>query len=64
MPRYLNADRKIIKIDIEGSEQELFSQNIEWLDKFKIILIEPHDWMYPKKNTFHNFNINKHQFLI
>ena len=58
----------IIKIDIEGSEQELFSQNIEWLDKFKIILIEPHDWMYPKKNTFHNFikniSIYKRDFII
>jgi len=45
----------IIKIDIEGGEKKLFEQNVEWIEKFKIIIIEPHDWMYPKKNLFKNF---------
>ncbi len=48
-------DPFLIKIDIEGGEQNLFSENIDWIDKFKLIIIEPHDWMYPKKNLFNNF---------
>ena len=45
----------IIKIDIEGGEKNLFEKNVEWIEKFKIIIIEPHDWMYPKKNLFKSF---------
>jgi FkbM family methyltransferase len=48
-------DPFLIKIDIEGGEQNLFSENIDWIDKFKLIIIEPHDWMYPKKGLFNNF---------
>jgi len=36
----------ILKIDIEGSEKELFSNNYEsWLPKVNIIVIELHDFM-------------------
>jgi FkbM family methyltransferase len=36
----------ILKIDIEGSEKELFSKNMEqWLPFTKTIIIEMHDWM-------------------
>ncbi|MDA3616799.1 FkbM family methyltransferase [Polluticaenibacter yanchengensis] len=36
----------ILKIDIEGSEKELFSTNYEnWLPKVKLIIIELHDKM-------------------
>ena len=45
----------LIKIDIEGGEKHLFEKNLEWIDKFKIIIIEPHDWMYPENNIFQNF---------
>ena len=45
----------IIKIDIEGGEKDLFKKNIDWINKFKIIIIEPHDWLYPSSNTFQNF---------
>ncbi len=45
----------IIKIDIEGHEKELFNENLEWIDKFKIIIIEPHDWLIPGKSIFNNF---------
>lgn len=47
----------IIKIDIEGFEKDLFKQNIDWMDKFKIIIIEIHDWMLPNKNISKNFII-------
>ncbi len=45
----------LIKIDIEGGEKNLFEKNVEWIEKFKIIIIEPHDWMYPNKYLFKNF---------
>ena len=45
----------IIKIDIEGGEKDLFKKNIDWINKFKIIIIEPHDWLYPSSNSFQNF---------
>ncbi|MGL4858729.1 MAG: FkbM family methyltransferase [Enterobacteriaceae bacterium] len=37
----------ICKIDIEGAEQELFSANDEWVNKFPLIIIELHDWLLP-----------------
>lgn len=45
----------IIKIDIEGFESDLFSENIEWIDRFPIIMIELHDWMLPKSNNSRSF---------
>lgn len=57
----------IIKIDIEGGEKDLFKKNIDWINKFKIIIIEPHDWLYPSSNTFQNFLIaiaNKNRDFI
>ena len=58
----------LIKIDIEGGEKNLFEKNLEWINKFKIIIIEPHDWMYPQKNLFQNFlksiSILKRDFVI
>ncbi|MDD4901399.1 MAG: FkbM family methyltransferase [Patescibacteria group bacterium] len=36
----------ILKLDIEGSEKELFSKNYSsWINKVNIIVIELHDWM-------------------
>jgi len=37
----------ICKIDIEGSEAELFSANDSWIDAFPLIVIELHDWLLP-----------------
>lgn len=38
----------ILKLDIEGSEKELFSNNYEkWLSKVNILIIELHDKMKP-----------------
>ena len=45
----------IIKIDIEGFEDNLFSKNYNWVDMFDVIIIELHDWMMPKKNISSNF---------
>jgi FkbM family methyltransferase len=48
-------DYFLIKIDIEGSEMDLFSQNYHLIKKFKIIIIELHDWLYPGKGVSKNF---------
>ncbi|UKN01561.1 FkbM family methyltransferase [Paracrocinitomix mangrovi] len=41
-----NIDKiDVLKIDIEGSEKALFSENTEWLKFIKVIIIELHDRM-------------------
>jgi FkbM family methyltransferase len=45
----------IVKIDIEGFEAELFSQNTEWIEKFPILIIELHDGMFLKTANSANF---------
>lgn len=37
----------LAKVDIEGFEQNLFAQNLEWVEQFPILIVEPHDWMLP-----------------
>jgi FkbM family methyltransferase len=37
----------LIKIDIEGAEQPLFSGDTSSFDLFPLIILEPHDWMIP-----------------
>jgi FkbM family methyltransferase len=45
----------ICKIDIEGFEKDLFSENLDWISKCFAVIIEPHDWMLPGEMTSHNF---------
>ena len=45
----------LIKFDVEGFEKNIFSENIEWIKKFKIIIIEIHDWMLPEEECSSNF---------
>lgn len=56
----------LFKIDIEGSEQALFSKNSEWITRFPVLMIEIHDWMLPFQNVSrqvfrqileHNFDV-------
>ena len=54
LKKYKKFKPFIIKIDIEGFENNLFKKNIEWMDKFKIIIIEIHDWMIPSKSISNN----------
>tara|TARA_B100001250_G_scaffold390753_1_gene391001 strand:- start:804 stop:1646 length:843 start_codon:yes stop_codon:yes gene_type:complete len=62
----------IIKIDIEGFEKDLFSKNYNWMDQFKIIIVEIHDWMLPYQNISLNYinalskisKINKRDLII
>ena len=54
-PQYQDCTPFIIKIDIEGFEENLFEKNTEWLDVCPLLIIELHDWMLPKQATSHNF---------
>ena len=55
----------IFKIDIEGSEKELFEKNYDyWLPKTKCLIIETHDRMKPDcsasvLNTIGKYNFEK-----
>ena len=45
----------LIKIDIEGFEENLFSENTDWINLFPVLVIELHDWMLVKKRNSGNF---------
>ena len=45
----------IVKVDIEGAEQRLFSGATDWLARTPIVFLEPHDWMLPRQNTARAF---------
>jgi hypothetical protein len=45
----------IVKIDIEGAEADVFAQNTDWLKRTPIVMIELHDWLFPKKQTAAGF---------
>jgi FkbM family methyltransferase len=38
----------IVKIDVEGAEHELFSENTEWIARTPLVIVELHDWLLPK----------------
>ncbi len=37
----------IVKVDIEGGEEQLFRDNLAWLARTPLLIIEIHDWMKP-----------------
>ena len=45
----------LLKVDVEGAEKDIFAGSCDWLDRFPIIMIEPHDWMFPKSGAFQPF---------
>nr|EDZ38463.1 MAG: SAM-dependent methyltransferase [Leptospirillum sp. Group II '5-way CG'] len=45
----------ILKIDIEGAESDLFSKFSPKFDEFPLIIIEVHDWLFPKNSCSKNF---------
>ena len=45
----------IVKIDIEGFEQDLFAGDVGWIADTAVIAVEPHDWMLPGQFTSRSF---------
>jgi hypothetical protein len=45
----------IVKVDIEGFENDLFSKNLGWLNDAFAVFIELHDWMLPGQYTSRSF---------
>ena len=45
----------IVKVDIEGFEEDLFAANTGWIEKAFAVFIEPHDWMIPERHTSSSF---------
>jgi len=45
----------IIKVDIEGFEDTLFSDNTDWISACMLLTIELHDWMLPKSKSSQTF---------
>lgn len=45
----------IVKIVIEGSEENLFADNTDWIDAFPLLIIELHDGMLPGAANARNF---------
>lgn len=37
----------IVKLDIEGAQAELFSQDTAWVGEADLIILEPDDWAFP-----------------
>lgn len=55
LEQYGDCQPFICKIDIEGAEAELFSANTQWLARFPIVIIELHDWLFPRSGNSANF---------
>ena len=58
IPELVDASKAtpfLLKIDIEGAEEELFSQNTDRLAAFPLIIIELHDWMLPGRASSRPF---------
>lgn len=45
----------VVKVDIEGGEADLFSQNTEWVERTPLLIIELHDWLLPKQGSSESF---------
>jgi FkbM family methyltransferase len=41
----------MVKVDIEGGEKDLFSTNTDWVASTPLIIIELHDWLFPKAGS-------------
>jgi FkbM family methyltransferase len=45
----------LAKIDVEGAEEQVFADRLDWVDQTPVIAIELHDWLMPGKGTSRSF---------
>lgn len=50
-----NRSPLIVKLDIEGSQAHLFSNNTDWVSRTDLITLELDDWLLPWQGTSRNF---------
>ena len=57
-------DLFIVKIDVEGSQKEIFKRNTDWLARTSLLVIEIEDWLFPWEGTSKHFfgTISKMEF--
>jgi FkbM family methyltransferase len=55
LERFSNCDPLLIKVDVEGAEDNLFACYPGWVDKMPGLIVELHDWMLPGWETSRNF---------
>jgi FkbM family methyltransferase len=58
----------IVKLDIEGAQEELFSANTAWVGQADLIILELDDWQFPWRASAHSFfaalSAHKFDYLI
>ena len=54
-PDLADCEPLIIKVDIEGFEDELYSKNFGWIERFPLLIMELHDWLLPGRANSRNF---------
>jgi len=52
----------LIKIDIEGSEKEVFKNNTDWLKRTELLIIELHDELAPGATEIFNRAVKRMGF--
>lgn len=45
----------LLKVDIEGAEKNLFDGDTDAINRFPLIILEPHDWLMPGQHTSQEF---------
>jgi FkbM family methyltransferase len=45
----------LLKVDIEGAEKNLFDGDTDAINRFPLIILEPHDWLMPGHQTSQEF---------
>ena len=45
----------IVKVDIEGGEEDLFSGSTEWVSVTPVLIVELHDWLLTKSASSRKF---------
>lgn len=64
MSKYQIERIDLLKLDIEGSEKEVFEGEVEWLHQTHCILIETHDWLKPGASRAVLKSISEYNFSL
>jgi FkbM family methyltransferase len=54
MSEIIDGELLLLKLDIEGAENEAVSPDSNWVKAYPVCIIEPHDWMIPRHASLKN----------